>query len=107
MSRQLLTAAEKGNFQKVQECVLQVDVDINATEKKTGRTALMEAVANEHAEIVRFLIEHGADINRQDTSLGRQRCHLPSPAGLQRWSNCCCTLTPIRILPHTNTTTPR
>lgn len=64
----LRDAAISGNFQKVKEEVLK-NVNINALDQD-GRTALMYASFNGYTDIVRFLLEHGADVDLSDY-LGR------------------------------------
>jgi len=66
MSDSILFAqyASMGNMQQVKEFV-ENGGDINTNED--GRTALYFAAANGHVDIVRFLLENGADPNMQDS----------------------------------------
>ena len=45
--------------------ILNKGIDINIADEQ-GRTAAMLATYRNFSEIVKVLIEHGADINRQD-----------------------------------------
>ena len=62
--------------------------DVNARERWYGRTALMVAADEGHAEVVRLLIEVGADLNLLDDegssalSLARNYGHLDVAAEL-------------------------
>ena len=69
----LIQASEKGNFADVQ-AMLTDGADINATEVREdngvyvrGLTALMMASANGHTEIVKLLLDKGADVNVKNT----------------------------------------
>lgn len=55
-----LKSAENGNFKKIKECLAN-GVDVNARDI-FGYTALMLASINGHFEIVKYLVEHGADV---------------------------------------------
>ena len=57
----LMTAARSGNSQAVEQ-LLQYGADVNAAEHERGQTALMWAVAQQHAAVARLLIEHDADL---------------------------------------------
>lgn len=57
----LLTAARSGDPRSV-ELLLQHGAEVNATEDERGQTALMWAVAQQHADVVQVLIDRGADI---------------------------------------------
>ncbi len=57
--------ARVGWLEKVQECVKN-GADVNAIIKDNGFTALMGASAARNLEIVKYLIENGADINIQN-----------------------------------------
>ena len=58
-------SASNGNLEAIKECVLQNDVFVNA-KNNNGETALVLASINGHFEIVKYLVEHGADVNVQD-----------------------------------------
>ena len=69
----LIQASEKGDFTDVQ-AMLTDGADINATEVREdngvyvrGLTALMMASANGHTEIVKLLLDKGADVNVKNT----------------------------------------
>ncbi|MCS3432661.1 ankyrin repeat domain-containing protein [Klebsiella sp. BIGb0407] len=70
LAQDFLTAAEQGQLEKLKEC-LDNGVDINVTNRQ-GRTAIINASLNKHYESVSFLINAGADIDKQD-----QTCFNP------------------------------
>ncbi|ENU1226628.1 MULTISPECIES: ankyrin repeat domain-containing protein [Providencia] len=70
LAHDFLTAAEKGQLEILKSC-LEKGVDINTTNRQ-GRTAIVNASLNKHYECVSFLINAGADINKQD-----QTCFNP------------------------------
>ncbi|MEY0972103.1 ankyrin repeat domain-containing protein [Providencia huaxiensis] len=70
LAHDFLTAAEKGQLEILKSC-LEKGVDINTTNHQ-GRTAIVNASLNKHYECVSFLINAGADINKQD-----QTCFNP------------------------------
>lgn len=57
----LMTAARSGDLRTV-ELLLEYGADVNAIERERGQTALMWAVAQEHADVTRLLIESDADV---------------------------------------------
>jgi hypothetical protein len=61
----LLDATESGNIRRVQE-LLDSGVDINDYVNDYGMTALLLASMYEHIDIVRLLLEKGADVNIKD-----------------------------------------
>ena len=70
----LREAASIGNLMKVKEIFYSNDIDVNGKDPKTGNTALMLAVMNEHWDVMKYLIdEKGADVtfcnNKGDTVL--------------------------------------
>lgn len=70
LAQEFLTAAEKGQLDLLKSC-LEKGVDINTTNRQ-GRTAIVNASLNKHYECVSFLINVGADIDKQD-----QTCFNP------------------------------
>lgn len=70
LAQEFLTAAEQGQLELLKSC-LEKGVDINTTNRQ-GRTAIVNASLNKHYECVSFLINAGADINKQD-----QTCFNP------------------------------
>jgi ankyrin repeat protein len=62
---EFLAAARKGDIAAV-KALLAKGVDVN-TKSRYGATALSFACDRENTELVRVLIEHGADVNVQDT----------------------------------------
>ena len=57
----LMTAARSGDLRTV-ELLLEYGADVNVIERERGQTALMWAVAQEHADVTRLLIESDADV---------------------------------------------
>ncbi|MDR2227698.1 MULTISPECIES: ankyrin repeat domain-containing protein [Providencia] len=70
LAQEFLTAAEKGQLELLKNCI-EKGVDINTTNRQ-GRTAIVNASLNKHYECVSFLINAGADIDKQD-----QTCFNP------------------------------
>lgn len=70
LAQDFLNAAEQGQLEILKSC-LEKGVDINIT-NRLGRTAIVNASLNKHYECVSFLINAGADINKQD-----QTCFNP------------------------------
>jgi ankyrin repeat protein len=66
---ELMTCARSGSVDAVKSLLARGGVDVNATEKNRGQTALMWAVAAKHAEVARVLIEHGADVHARSRVL--------------------------------------
>ena len=62
----LMTAARSGSLQAV-ERLLDHGADVNAAEHERGQTALMWAVAQQHAGVARFLVEKDADLHARST----------------------------------------
>jgi len=58
-------AAMVGNLPQVKS-LLDQGADVKARHPQLGKTALSLAVMNGHADVVEFLLEHGADVNTKD-----------------------------------------
>ncbi len=58
----LMTCARAGSADAVKS-LLARQADVNAKDTRRGQTGLMWAVAQQHTEVVRLLIEQGADVN--------------------------------------------
>ena len=55
--------------------LLEKGADIKIRSKETQSTALMEAVAGNHADVIRLLTQNGADVNERDV-LNRTPLHV-------------------------------
>jgi len=68
----LIPAAERGHVEVVNELLTRTDVDVNHV-NRLGWTALLEAIilgngGTRHTEVVRLLVEAGADVNLADAN---------------------------------------
>jgi len=75
----LLPASERGHVEVVRYLLSETDVDVDHV-NKLGWTALLEAILlsdgrPRHQEIVRLLIEHGADVDLADSEGVRPLAH--------------------------------
>src|SRR5438552_1772894 len=57
----LMAAVDQGNLDAVR-LLLDYKADTNAQESKGGQTALMWAAAGRHPQLLKLLVEHGADV---------------------------------------------
>ena len=64
----LMRAAHTGSADVVNLLLEERGVNVNARETTLGQTALMWAAAEGHAEVVRALIGHGADVHARSTA---------------------------------------
>lgn len=65
LSQDFVDAAQKGDAVAVKRLLTQ-DVDVNAKDEFFGRTVLMYAATGGYIDVVRVLLEKGADVNAQD-----------------------------------------
>ncbi len=65
-SKTALMYASKRSFNDVAAFLLKNDAEVNGQSKKKGVTALMLAAVWDNAELVRMLLEHGADPSLTD-----------------------------------------
>jgi uncharacterized protein len=68
----LIPAAERGHVEIVQELLRHTNIDVNHV-NNLGWTALLEAIilgdgSSRHTEVVRLLVEAGADVNLADAN---------------------------------------
>jgi ankyrin repeat protein len=75
----LMTCAGTGNLDGV-KALIGRGADVNAAEPSLKQTALMWATAERHPDVVRFLIEHGADV-RAATRHGFTALHFAAREG--------------------------
>ncbi|KAK3256270.1 hypothetical protein CYMTET_34586, partial [Cymbomonas tetramitiformis] len=62
---QLCDASSKGDLQRLKLLVQTANLDVNVADYE-GRTSLHICASNGHRELVRFLVEHGADVHALD-----------------------------------------
>ncbi len=62
-----MTAARSGSVESV-TALLAHGAKVSARERRRGQTALMWAVSENHSEVARVLIDHGADFDGRSTS---------------------------------------
>ena len=62
-----IMSARSGDIEAIKECLLE-EVPINYQDD-TGNCALHMAAANNHEDVVRFLLEHGASVNLQNKNM--------------------------------------
>jgi ankyrin repeat protein len=75
-----LMYAAKGSFAETAAYLLENGAEVNVRSKKKGITALMLAAVSDNVELVRMLLEHGADASLTDT-LGRSAMILAEKKG--------------------------
>jgi len=63
----LSDACLEGEFEEVKKCI-ESGVDVRMTNEE-GLTPLHSSSCNGHGNIVKYLLEHGADVNAVDISL--------------------------------------
>lgn len=66
----LIRSAQFGRLYEVQALVEQYGVDVNGSGSASSWTALLVACFNGHTEVVEYLIESGADVNKRWDSHG-------------------------------------
>ena len=70
----LRTAASFGQIEVVRVLIEDQKLDVNVTDKITGKTALHHAAGTDQLGVVQVLIDHGADLNKMDRQ-GRTAIH--------------------------------
>lgn len=70
----LRVAAYSGQLRMVQDLVQDLMIDINKIDDISGSTALIESCKMDHVDVLRFLLDHGADPNVVDFE-GRLALH--------------------------------
>lgn len=69
--RKFFNASVSGDVQAIQDALASGEINVNACpewDDWEGETALHRAAEGGHLELVRFLISHGADVNRRNHS---------------------------------------
>lgn len=74
MSQALSTAAHSGQLARIQNLVQDLKADVNATDHINGSTAFIESCKMDHVDVVRCLLDLGADPNIMDCE-GRMPLH--------------------------------
>ena len=78
---ELATASFNADVATLTELLAQTGYNVNATDRRTGRSALHEACAQGHENVVRLLFAHGANAHTR-TILGRESpLHLAAQNG--------------------------
>ncbi|KAL8881353.1 MAG: hypothetical protein Q9198_001431 [Flavoplaca austrocitrina] len=88
-SQALSTAAHSGQLARIQNLVHDLKADVNATNHISGSTALIESCKMDHVDVVRCLLNLGADPNIMDFD-GRMPLHYTVQA-------CGCKCLPIML----------
>lgn len=70
----LRTAAAFGQIEVIKQILGDPSTDLQAADEETGFTALHCAAMNDHVNVVKLLISHGAQLNKVDCE-GRQATH--------------------------------
>ena len=78
-SKEFFSAVEEGNIKKVAS-LLGAGIEPNSKDKYDN-TALHYASKKGHSEIVKLLLEKGANVNAQDNDIGYTVLHRASMAG--------------------------
>jgi ankyrin repeat protein len=79
LNEEILKAAENGDIHRVKEC-LKIDKNLLQIHDSDGYTALHRATYNNHIEVVKLLIESGANVSSR-TSDGWQPIHSAAKWG--------------------------
>ena len=91
VSDAVVAAAERGEEEAVLAW-LDGGGRVDATYERgevSGLTLLMGAACNGHERVVELLLQHGAEINLQDSD-GGTALMSPPPTATSGWSSCCC-----------------
>ena len=89
VSQALSTAAHSGQLNRIKNLVQDLRADVNATNRISGSTALIESCKMDHVDVVRCLLDFGADPNILDCE-GRMPLHYAVQA-------CGCHCLPIML----------
>ena len=81
MGRNLLHAAAEGGNSSIMRSMLSYDIDINSKDDESSVTPLMIAVKRNHVEVVKCLLQKGADISLTTESNKRNALHIASQHG--------------------------
>ena len=81
MGRNLLHAAAEGGNSSIVRSMLSCDIDINSKDDESSATPLIIAVMHNHVEVVKYLLQKGADISLTTESNKSNALHIASQYG--------------------------
>ena len=81
MGRNLLHAAAEGGNSSIVKSILSYDIDINSKDGESSATPLIIAVMHNHVEVVRYLLQKGADKSLTTESNKSNALHIASQYG--------------------------
>ena len=81
MGRNLLHAAAEGGNSSIMRSILSYDIDINSKDDESSATPLIIAVMHNHVEVVKYLLQKGADISLTTESNKSNALHIASQYG--------------------------
>jgi len=66
MAINIFSHIRRGLYEKVYDCIVKDEININERDEDTGNPPLIVAVSENNKEIVDLLLNHGADVNSKD-----------------------------------------
>lgn len=92
LSASLLECAARGDANQLTRLIKAKSCNVNASDE-SGCSALQRAAADGHVEVVTLLLEHGADVNKQDAIHGNTALHEAAWKGYSRCVALLCSRT--------------